>query len=86
MWEIELPDGCSNEQYEQAMQGLFERCRKEKAEAMAFGDLFLEDVGLDKLSVVLIKILTRSNYRCRPGWEALSDHISSRADVAISAR
>ena len=41
---IELPWPCSNREYEQAMQGLLEFLHAEQAEAVAFGDLFLEDV------------------------------------------
>jgi uncharacterized protein (TIGR00290 family) len=42
--EVELPWPCSNEEYERRMGAACERARAEGAEAIAFGDLFLEDV------------------------------------------
>jgi uncharacterized protein (TIGR00290 family) len=44
LWEVEIPDPCSNEQYETAMRGLVERALDESVEVVAFGDLFLEDI------------------------------------------
>jgi uncharacterized protein (TIGR00290 family) len=44
LWRVPLPHPCSNEAYEAAMRSLLERARHEGVEAMAFGDLFLEDV------------------------------------------
>lgn len=44
LWTVPLPWPCSNEQYEYAMRGVCERAVAEGVEAMAFGDLFLEDV------------------------------------------
>ncbi len=41
---IELPWPCSNHRYEQAMRGLLTFLHEQQAEAVAFGDLFLEDV------------------------------------------
>jgi uncharacterized protein (TIGR00290 family) len=42
--EIPLPWPCSNEHYEAAMHGACDAAKREGVEAMAFGDLFLEDV------------------------------------------
>lgn len=43
--EVPLPWPCSNEQYEQAMTEALDRVRRELApDAVAFGDLFLEDI------------------------------------------
>lgn len=42
--KVLLPQPCSNAQYEAAMERAMERARGEKVEAVAFGDLFLEDV------------------------------------------
>ena len=42
--EVELPWPCSNETYEERMSGALEACAARGAEAVAFGDLFLEDV------------------------------------------
>ena len=44
LWTVPLPWPCSNEDYECAMRGVVERSVAEGVEAMAFGDLFLEDV------------------------------------------
>ena len=44
LWSVPLPWPCSNEDYEQSMREVCERAVSEKVDAMAFGDLFLEDV------------------------------------------
>ena len=44
LWEIPLPWPCSNADYERAMEAACERARGEDITAIAFGDLFLEDV------------------------------------------
>jgi uncharacterized protein (TIGR00290 family) len=44
MWPVELPWPCSNEQYELRIGALFERAVEEGFEAVAFGDLFLQDI------------------------------------------
>jgi uncharacterized protein (TIGR00290 family) len=44
LWEVPIPSPCSNEQYEAAMRQLIARAESEGVEAMAFGDLFLEDI------------------------------------------
>lgn len=44
LWSVRLPWPCSNEQYEELMQGVLERARSERVDQVAFGDLFLEDV------------------------------------------
>ncbi len=41
---IEIPDPCSNEEYESAMQQFVEGAIAQKIECMAFGDLFLQDI------------------------------------------
>ena len=41
---VEIPDPCSNAEYETAMAAAVDRARREGVTAMAFGDLFLEDV------------------------------------------
>ena len=43
-WLVEIPHGCSNEKYEAAVARQIERAQRAGIEAMAFGDLFLEDV------------------------------------------
>jgi uncharacterized protein (TIGR00290 family) len=42
--EVELPSPCPNEAYEELMAGVCARATAEGIEAMAFGDLFLEEV------------------------------------------
>lgn len=44
LWEVELPWPCSNEDYECRMRAVVERARTEGVDAVAFGDLFLEDI------------------------------------------
>lgn len=44
LWPIPLPWPCSNEEYEAAMAAACARAVAEGIEAIAFGDLFLEDI------------------------------------------
>ena len=44
LWIVPLPWPCSNEIYEQRMADVCRRAVDEKIDAVAFGDLFLEDV------------------------------------------
>jgi diphthamide synthase (EF-2-diphthine--ammonia ligase) len=44
LWTVPLPWPCSNEVYEQRMAETCARAVAEKIDAVAFGDLFLEDV------------------------------------------
>ena len=44
LWSVPLPWPCSNQQYERAMAAACETARAGGVEAIAFGDLFLEDV------------------------------------------
>jgi uncharacterized protein (TIGR00290 family) len=44
LWIVPLPWPCSNEIYEQRMTEVCARAVSERIDAMAFGDLFLEDV------------------------------------------
>ena len=44
LWKVSLPHPCSNERYEEAMTELVERARRTGVSAMAFGDLFLEEI------------------------------------------
>lgn len=44
MWAVKLPWPCSNEAYEAAMRSACQRAVEEGIEAVAFGDLFLQDV------------------------------------------
>lgn len=42
--KVHIPSPCPNEAYEAAMAGAMARAKREKVAAVAFGDLFLEDV------------------------------------------
>ena len=44
LWPVPLPWPCSNEQYEAAMAAACARAVSERINAIAFGDLFLEDI------------------------------------------
>lgn len=44
LWPVHLPWPCSNEQYESLMAAACKKAISSKIEAIAFGDLFLEDV------------------------------------------
>ena len=44
LWTVQLPWPCSNEIYEQRMAEACQRAVDEHVEAIAFGDLFLQDV------------------------------------------
>jgi uncharacterized protein (TIGR00290 family) len=44
LWPVELPWPCSNAEYETRMRAVIERAKAEGIAAVAFGDLFLQDV------------------------------------------
>lgn len=44
LWEVELPWPCSNAEYESRMRAVCERAVANGIEAVAFGDLFLEEI------------------------------------------
>jgi uncharacterized protein (TIGR00290 family) len=44
LWPVPLPWPCSNEQYETAMTAACTRAASERIDAIAFGDLFLQDI------------------------------------------
>jgi uncharacterized protein (TIGR00290 family) len=44
LWAVELPWPCSNLDYEERMRAVCQRAIDEKVTAVAFGDLFLQDV------------------------------------------
>ncbi len=44
LWEVPIPSPCSNAEYEAAMGEAMARAKREGIEAVAFGDLFLEDI------------------------------------------
>lgn len=44
LWTVELPWPCSNEIYAERMRAAVDRARAQSVSAVAFGDLFLEDI------------------------------------------
>ena len=44
LWQVELPWPCSNVQYEDLMRPVFQWAIRENITAIAFGDLFLQDI------------------------------------------
>ena len=42
--KVPIPSPCSNEEYERAMGAVMERARADGIDAVAFGDLYLEDI------------------------------------------
>jgi uncharacterized protein (TIGR00290 family) len=44
LWQVELPWPCSNQEYESRMGALCQRATREGINAIAFGDLFLQDI------------------------------------------
>ena len=44
LWAVDLPCPCSNPEYEDRMRAVCQRAAAEGIEAVAFGDLFLQDV------------------------------------------
>ena len=49
LWSVELPWPCNNIEYETRLSEVLARARKENFHAMAFGDLFLEDIRAYRL-------------------------------------
>ena len=44
LWSYDLPSPCSNAEYEEVLRRAFARARAEGVEAVAYGDLFLQDI------------------------------------------
>ncbi len=44
LWPLLIPDACTNDEYETRMSDLHQRALSAGIEAVAFGDLFLEDI------------------------------------------
>jgi uncharacterized protein (TIGR00290 family) len=44
LWKVDIPEKCSNDEYEAAMATAMGRAKAAGIQAVAFGDLFLEDV------------------------------------------
>lgn len=52
LWTVQIPNPCSNAQYEDAWAALVSRARAEGIEAIAFGDLYLEDIRAYRLGLL----------------------------------
>jgi diphthamide synthase (EF-2-diphthine--ammonia ligase) len=44
LWAVKLPWPCSNQEYEERMRAVCQRATAEEITAVAFGDLFLQDI------------------------------------------
>ena len=44
LWRVELPWPCSNAEYEERLKAVLGRAKAEGFDAIAFGDLFLQDI------------------------------------------
>ncbi len=44
LWPVPIPSPCTNDEYEAALARVLERATAEGVSALAFGDLFLEDI------------------------------------------
>ena len=44
LWPVELPSPCTNAAYEELMNPIWQRAKAEQITAVAFGDLFLQDI------------------------------------------
>lgn len=72
LYVVGIPSPCSNAQYEAAMGAFIQRARAEGVTAIAFGDLFLEDVRqyrVEKLAGTGIEPLF-------PIWGIPTDHLA----------
>jgi diphthamide synthase (EF-2-diphthine--ammonia ligase) len=64
LWEVPLPDHCTNEQYEALMSDAIRQARHEGITAVAFSNLFLEDIRLHRGA----KLATASMTPLFPVW------------------
>lgn len=75
LWPVAIPNRCTNEQYEEAMRQVLAKAKNFGVTAVAFGDLFLENIrryreekmagtGLELLFPLWGKRQTRSPARC----------------------
>jgi uncharacterized protein (TIGR00290 family) len=81
LWAVELPSPCSNLEYEERMRAVCQRATAEGITAIAFGDLFLQDIR---------------DYRVRqlqgtgleplfPVWQIPTDHLG-REMIAVGVK
>ena len=76
--EVHLPEQCSDAQYQEHMLQAFDQARKAGVEAVAYGDLFLEDVRDYR-----IKLMEDSGLRpLFPLWEQGTQQLAERMTSA----
>ncbi len=81
LWPVPLPWPCSNEQYEAAMAAAFVRAVAEGIEAIAFGDLFLEDIRAYREA----RLAGTGLEPIFPCWHIPTDHLA-REIIAAGVR
>lgn len=78
LWSVELPWPCSNLEYESRLSEVIARARDERFDAIAFGDLFLEDIRAYR-----IKQMERSGLEpLFPLWGLATDQLSREMIVS----
>lgn len=78
LWEVELPWPCSNDDYECRMQAVVDRAIGEGLDAVAFGDLFLEDIRAYR-----VKQLAGTGLQpLFPVWEIPTDDLAQQMIAA----
>jgi len=81
--EVNIPFPCSNEQYEAAMATAVETARSQGVTAMAFGDLFLEDIRAYRVA----KLAGTGLRPCFPLWGLPTDALAvSMLEGGLRAR
>ena len=83
LWAVELPWPCSNAEYEARMGAVWERARAEGINAVAFGDLFLEDIRAYR-----VKQLAGTGLEpLFPVWGLATDELAREmVDAGVEAR
>lgn len=72
LWSVELPWPCTNVEYEERLSAVLAQAREERFDAIAFGDLFLEDIRAYR-----IKQLEGSGLEpLFPLWDLPTDQLS----------
>ena len=83
LWAVELPWPCSNADYEARMEAVWARARVEGITAVAFGDLFLEDIRAYR-----VKQLANTGLEpLFPVWGLATDRLAREMlDAGVEAR
>ena len=81
LWRVELPWPCSNAEYEERLKAVLGRAKAEGFDAIAFGDLFLQDIRDYR-----VKQLQGSGLEpLFPVWDIPTDELA-RAMIAAGVR